>query len=350
MRGLLFVVLGLAGAGCAFEPGPPREPDAGPADRGWWNDAWLHRVRVTIGSPTGRLEGFPVLVRLPASFDYASTRTDGADLRFVDDAGVELAHDVDQFIPTGVSSLWVRVPVVDPAPLPAVRFWLYYGNAAATASANPAAVWSEQVIVHHLATLDDASMHGRSGTAQNAMVTAAAIGDGRAFAGNAAITLADEAAYDFTTALAVSLWVDVDVFDQGFQALVVKGDRAWRLHRDGGGQALGFATTFQNTNQDLAGAKPVTTPGWHHLAATYDQVTKSIYVDGVLDTAVPWARAIDNTTAPVVLGRNDEQGPRYFKGTLDEVRISGGSRSAAWIDAEYRTVMDPMFVTLGVAE
>ena len=328
MRGL-FVILGLAG--CAFEPGPARTPDVAPEDRGWWNDAWAHRTRVTIGNTVARVDGFPALVRLPASFDYASVRTDGGDLRFIDDAGTELAHDLDQLVPGGVSALWVRIPALDPAPLPRTGVWLYHGNPDAAASANPSAVWSDHVSVHHLATLDDASQHDRSGTAEGAPVTAAAIGDGRAFSGDDAITLADEPAYDFTTSLAVSIWVDIDVFDEGFQAVVVKGDRAWRLHRDGGGQAIGFGTTFQRMNQDLAGATPVTTPGWHHLAATYDQVTKSIYVDGVLDSAVPWARTIDNTDVPVVLGRNDQQGPRYFKGLLDELRISATSRSAAWI-------------------
>lgn len=328
--------------GCTFQPPAPR--DAESPDDGWWDDAWQHRVRITVGNPIARLEGFAALIRVPASVG-ASVRADGGDLRFVDDAGVELAHDLDHLVPEGMSMIWVQIPVLEPAPLPKSSFWLYYGNPAATSTANPAAVWRDQVSVHHLASLEDASMQRQIATAQGAPVTPGAIGDGRVFAGNDAITLADEPAYDFTTSLAVSVWIDVDVLDAVFQAVVVKGDRAWRLHRDGGNEAIGFGTTSNAQNQDLAGVRPITTPGWHHIAAVYDQGSKSLYVDGQLDSTVPWALAIDNTDVPVVIGRNDQEGPRYFKGAVDELRISAGPRSAAWLDAEFRTVTDPTFVT-----
>lgn len=46
--------------------------DAGPADAGvgdWWDDAWSHRVRVTIDhtSRAEALDAFPVLVRIDAA-------------------------------------------------------------------------------------------------------------------------------------------------------------------------------------------------------------------------------------------------------------------------------------------
>ena len=71
---------------------------------------------------------------------------------------------------------------------------------------------------------------------------------------------------------------------------------------------------------------------WHHVAATYDGTTRTIYVDGaVAGSDVPGvAHAVPNASN-VTIGKT--VGTEYFSGGMDEVRIWNVARTAAQINA-----------------
>ena len=158
-------------------------PDA-PAD--WWDLAWGHRIKLTFdnSASTETLTDVPVLVVLnPSRWTGTDAGPNGDDLRFIaSDGQTVLSYEIDTWAPSLTSYIWVRVPAIA-AQSSAGFIWLYYGNSAAPAGADPTSVWSaDYAAVWHLGTMTDATSN------QNniAVVSAAAaapgqIGGGQSF-------------------------------------------------------------------------------------------------------------------------------------------------------------------------
>jgi hypothetical protein len=124
--------------------------------------------------------------------------------------------------------------------------------------------------------------------------------------------------------------------------MVAKGDSAWRVHRDNVADKLDFGTSHTALpNDNYAGTSDLTPPAWHHVAVSYDGVTKAVYVDGQLEASKAFATPIATNALQVCIGENNEATGRHFDGDIDEVRIAGVPRSTSWIDLEHRTVTDP---------
>ena len=111
----------------------------------WWNRSWTKRVKVSIDNSqqAEALVDFPMLVLLNSSrISYSDIKAGGDDIRFIaEDNSTALDYEIERFDDTGTSSLWVRVPVIGRNDAKGY-IWLYYGNAAASAGANPTGVWS----------------------------------------------------------------------------------------------------------------------------------------------------------------------------------------------------------------
>ena len=317
----------------------------------WWDPAWRHRIKVTIDNTKipGAVDDFPVFVTLPAPVDASS-------LRFVSDDNTRVyLHEIDM-IPSGGGVLaWVKIPmIVTTGAKP--TFWAYYDNPTATPTGNGPAVWNARhTSVHHLgASLEDSTGGHHTGTANgNPTVVPGALGFARSFDGNDYIELAGEGSYDYATEMYVSAWVKVDMFDAPYQAIVTKGDSSWRLARGDQTNGAGFGTTSGTVNHNTNGSKSLADGKWHHVAGVLDGTTKTLYVDGVADEAASYTLQLDNNQALVRLGMNPESnvgGPRYWKGTIDELRTSAGQRSANWIKAEFVNGDDPAFIKTGAPE
>ena len=71
---------------------------------------------------------------------------------------------------------------------------------------------------------------------------------------------------------------------------------------------------------------------WHHVAATYDGTTRTIYVDGVAKGSdVPGvAHAVPNASNATIGSTNNGE---YFRGSLDEVRVWNVARTQAQLSA-----------------
>jgi len=140
----------------------------------------------------------------------------------------------------------------------------------------------------------------------------------------------DDRRFDITDEITVSAWIKVDKFDKDWQAIVTKGDSAWRLRRDQRTDTLGFAcsgvqaTTDTDPYGDLVGHTNVNDGQWHHVAGVYDACQISLYIDGERD-ATSRVRAftrIDTSTDHLLIGMNAGQ-PREWNGLIDDVRIYG---------------------------
>lgn len=319
----------------------------------WFDPAWRHRVPVTIDNTkllAGTLNNFPVLVTFPAGIDLGPA---AASLRFVsEDNQTVYPYDVDTFASGSPTLVWVALTLTNTGPKP--RVWAYYDNPTATAPGNAAATFSNRFLsVHHMgASLTDATGKAHDGTATGTSPTAGQIGLARTFAGADYIELAKENDFDLGTAMYVSCWVKVSAFDTNFEAIITKGDSSWRLARAGGSDHVAWSTTSGTQINDVNGNVSINDGQWHFIAAAIDGSagTKTLWIDGAVDSSVAYSSQLDQNNFSVRIGMNQEQGPRYWKGQIDEVRTSGGGRDLKWVKAEYTTVTDPAFVQVGAPE
>ena len=92
-----------------------------------------------------------MLVRLDASaVDFSRIKAGGADIRFVDDDGNLLDHEIDSWDDgTETAAVWVKVKQLD-AGSTTDFVYLYYNNADASDAQNSAGVWPLGVGVYHL--------------------------------------------------------------------------------------------------------------------------------------------------------------------------------------------------------
>src|SRR6185503_2343999 len=86
-------------------------------------------------------------------------------------------------------------------------------------------------------------------------------------------------------------------------------------------------------DNDLYATAPSLAGAWHHVAATFDGITRRILVDGVV-------LALDNPGSPGAIPSTfwigSAFGGEFFSGQIDEVRIWDVGRSAAQIRANLR--------------
>jgi hypothetical protein len=148
------------------------------------------------------------------------------------------------------------------------------------------------------------------------------------------ISLPNESDYDFTNQMTVECWIKVNAFTRDWQAVVTKGDNAWRLHRFAKSNNMSFAlNTFNKTGyRELRGTTNVNDGKWHHVAGVFDGTTMTLYVDGLVDgTLNATGVTINNKSHPVLIGENAQATKRYFNGQIDEVRIWNVARTQAEI-------------------
>lgn len=78
-------------------------------------------------------------------------------------------------------------------------------------------------------------------------------------------------------------------------------------------------------------AEVVKVNGWTHLTMTYDGITESIYVDGVLGASgdIGWPIAADTTNVTIGGAQNTDVIKEFVDGTIDEVHLFNRALSAS---------------------
>ncbi|HKZ55395.1 MAG TPA: DUF2341 domain-containing protein, partial [Anaerolineales bacterium] len=329
----------------------------------WWHCSWGYRRKLTIDN-SGQAQdllNFPVMVKLDATrIDYAQTQGSGEDLRFVDADGTLLAHEIEKWNEAGTSYAWVKVPQID-ASSSTDHIWMYYGNASVGDGQNVAAVWSQDFVgVWHLK--EDPSVAGaggiidstgnNNGTDQGTMNSADQVAgqiDGSLdFDGTDDwIEVVDSASLEtvFTNdRVTVSVWTKNNVSPAQYDGIL--GHTEGDFWNDGYGlfynsaSEVRFYVDAYNTNVAYATISPT---NWNHIAGVYNGTTVRMSVNGVLGTNDTYSGAITGPNGnQLIIGEmGDETATRYnINGIIDEVRIANVSRIAAWVTAEYLSLID----------
>ena len=140
------------------------------------------------------------------------------------------------------------------------------------------------------------------------------------------INIGRDSDFDITDQITVSAWIKVNKFDQEWQAIIAKGDSAWRLQRNQNNDNLEFACTGLKIPSGspyggLFGNKNVNDGKWHHVVGIYDGSKMYMIIDGDEDASQSASGRINTNSQPVYIGNNAERNARFWNGLIDDVRI-----------------------------
>ena len=314
----------------------------------WWNASypWRHSITFDTTGLSVPIQSVPLLVRLPGT---AINLANGSDLRFVDWTNTrELPFEIETISSTG-AVIWVLMDLDA-----STKFYVYGGTLTPTAASSGAAVFGAYESVHHLQTFADASGHSHLaesvGPGTGAIDTNGIVNQARDFDGTSdAYRLANsDTPFDFTSSLSASAWIKVQDFTTMYQPVVTKGDTSWRMQRENQTNMMAFGSNAGGLVNNAVGTTVVSNDQWHHVAISFSANVKSLYVDGVLD-ATSIVATIDTNSQEVRIGGNS-QFSRFWKGKIDEVRISAAPRTSAQFKADLETVITPARLTVGTRE
>jgi len=146
------------------------------------------------------------------------------------------------------------------------------------------------------------------------------------------VDIGKDPSFDITNQITVSAWIKVNAFDRDWQAIIAKGDRAWRLQRNAVESTLEFACSglvVPGTDWgNVFGTVDVNDGHWHHVAGVYDQEKLYLYIDGNLDVSAEAPGTIRVNDEPVYIGENSQTPNRFWNGLIDDVRIYSYALSA----------------------
>jgi hypothetical protein len=334
--------------------------------------SWEYSKKLYLNTTAGgasvgqNVYDFPVLVRLTsANIDFSLAKSDGSDIRFTKSNGAPLPYEIERWDPvTGHAELWVRVDTVygnDESQY----IVMYWGNPAATDGSESAAVFDTAggfQGVWHLSgpgntTAFDATFNHYDGTPagmSSASTAAGMIGQARAFDGfSSALSMPNTAAgkLDFPEngTYSMSLWAYADTIDTLWHAIAGKGHEQYYIqYKCFGNNKAKWEFVEYHDKRGWEVVDDSTAPGpkqWVYLVGVRSGSSQKLYVNGVLASEAKWIMPgtyARNTGDNFSLGRYerpdsipDYQGWSYFKGSIDEVRVSSVAPTPDWIKLCY---------------
>jgi hypothetical protein len=341
----------------------------------WWDTNWTKRNEITFDTASfgisSTLVDFPIQVEIDSA-TATQMMANGQDLRFVDADGGLLAHEIDEWNPSGTSYVWVKVPQID-GNSSTDSIWMYYGNATATDAQDPASVWSSDYnAVYHfsedpgaIGTVADSSAYGLNGTNSNAGFDPTPFfnppsGGVMTFDGTGAeyIDLGSGPFLNDTATATLSAWIEPNSLNASFPDQIlgvsINGSTNSRAALELTGSAVRVvADTSDNGGSSVSvvttNPTGLTTGAWHHVAAVIDYVggSISVYVNGAHVQTFSGLALSQNTGASDstygTIGTDEDPADRNslaFNGYIDEARIVRTAQSADWIKAEYENQRD----------
>lgn len=325
---------------------------------------FAHSVEITASGYAGSsaLADFPVLVKVsPAiiGFKYSLFETDDySDLAFFDEAGAELACEVDTWNPSGTSLVWVKVPSLTSA----TKIKMCFGSTTATRSTAATDVWTKYKAVWHM---NENAVDSKSGLTLTPTGPGATTTDllGRGYEAtkrepNLLMTGLKFSNVDADKGFTVSGWFKQQ-FDsktmrlfstkktydkEGFELMIVNGESLY-LRGDASAQTV----TAMNVKPQLCPEKGT----WVFLGGSIAGSNGVIWTNGCQAAYGEVEKPTGFELDTMVIGNGGSGGTTGFSadncyvGIVDEVRVLDGAASEDWMKAECDTVSAANFLSYG---
>jgi hypothetical protein len=161
------------------------------------------------------------------------------------------------------------------------------------------------------------------------------------------VTVADANALDFTTAMTLEAWVFPTASGAGSWRNVLIKERAngevYNLYSNTSSnvpEVYVVRATQAGTPLATSGTAAVPLNAWTHLAATHNGTMVRLYVNGVQVGTRAVSGALLTSTGALRIGGNSLWG-EFFQGRIDEVRIYNRALSAAEVQTDMNTPVQP---------
>jgi len=312
---------------------------------------------------------FPVLVSLPSDVDLAlDAQNDGDDILFTAADGVtQIAHELESYDgATGELIAWVRVANL--SSVADTTIYMYYGNPSAASQESPSGLWAG--LGHGIWHLDedpsaaapqfiDSTSNNNDGSAVSlaaANQVAGQIGGSLQFDDSNArhVNVIDDASLDQAGSLTVSAWIQTTDAQSDTGVIAAKwgasGNRNYWLGKYDASTIAFYVDDTQNVTANLS---LVNDGAWHYVAGVADAGNNllRLFVDGVERATAPYSGATQTGSSDLHIGDSPDIVFQEFDGRLDEVRVVGAARIAAWIQTEFNNQNSPSgFYGVGAEE
>ena len=133
-------------------------------------------------------------------------------------------------------------------------------------------------------------------------------------------------------------WFKFDVNTSGFpmligEAFVGDGKITFCMHKHGNNINAGF---YNNGWTVVTSASTIQYNTWMHIAATYDQTSIKIYINGNLDATLNANASLPTGAESWYIGKRWDSND-YYRGVMDEIRVWNVARTQAQIQASMNT-------------
>ena len=342
---------------------------------------YSHSRTITIDhTKVGMISGtdqanFPLLIS--GTYPYLAsvanggdvTNANGYDIIFTSDpAGHNmLNHEIETYSPaTGAINFWVKVPNLSHTTDTTIYLW--YGNSSITTSQeNKAGVWdggfkgvwhsgdsSGNTIIDSTANLNAGTKNGSTAPAE----VAGKIGDAQSYNGSDDYVVI--APGTTLSPFTISVWAKVEedsdnpthtiigTRNPSDQSFDFKFDDGNIIHGD-----IGDGNNWMANNADVdAGIFSYSFDTWYEVTYVVTDTEYKIYIDGnkvAEESYGPGTPLLTDSDHNLYIGQVG-YGEEWFKGLIDEVRLSSIARSSDWINTEYNNQSSPStFYALGGA-
>src|SRR5262249_12252797 len=144
-----------------------------------------------------------------------------------------------------------------------------------------------------------------------------------------------------TTAMTLEAWVNPSTVDSGWRDAIYKGDDNYYLEGTSSRDGLpAVGGRFGTASTDAFGTGTLTANTWTHLAATYDGAAFRLFVNGTQVASTARTGALLTSANPLQIGGDSLYG-QFFAGMLDEIRVYNIALSAAQIQTDMNTTVQP---------
>jgi serine/threonine protein kinase/WD40 repeat protein len=158
------------------------------------------------------------------------------------------------------------------------------------------------------------------------------------------IDCGNDVRFNMTETITIAVWIKVDDFSKAHQAIITKGDLAWRLQGNGERDGIAFACTGTTVEGFQYGSiwrkADIIDGNWHHVVGTYDGTNMMLYIDGNQNLSARASGKIRTYGSRVLIGATWyglQTQPRELKGLIDDVRIYSYGLTEAEVKALYES-------------
>jgi hypothetical protein len=154
--------------------------------------------------------------------------------------------------------------------------------------------------------------------------------------------------------ITVMAWIRIKGWSHMFEAVVAKGWAGYRLNKYfTRSYFVNNEMAFSTTGVDLVGTRVVHDGYWHHVVGVYDGTTKSLYIDGTLDSTAAQPGSLAATTSPLWIGNSIDwiasgSGSYMeclFDGAIDEVAVIPSALTAEHVLQVFNAAQEPPVIT-----